>query len=91
MKSNRLIRLAICLIAAMLLFIPVCPAEEAFHIEDAGLDMTETLSVHYPVLSGPGDEALLEQINTMIREDCHIGDYLARTAQLIAGGSLQVI
>ena len=90
MKSNRLIRLAICLIAAMLLFIPVCPAEEAFHIEDAGLDMTETLSVHYPVLSGPGDEALLEQINTMIREDCHIGDYLARTAQLIAGGSLQV-
>ena len=90
MKFCRLIRLTICLVAAMLLFISACPAEEAFLAEDTGLDLTETVSVHYPVLSGAGKEDLLKQINTQIQEDCHIGAYLARAAMLIGGGNLKV-
>ena len=60
MKFCRLIRLTICLVAAMLLFISACPAEEAFLAEDTGLDLTETVSVHYPVLSGGEQEDLRE-------------------------------
>ena len=90
MKFCRLIRLTICLVAAMLLFISACPAEEAFLAEDTGLDLTETVSVHYPVLSGGEQEDLLKQINAQIQEDCHIGAYLARAAMLIGGGNLKV-
>ena len=90
MKFCRLIRLTICLVAAMLLFISACPAEEAFLVEDTGLDLTGTVSVHYPVLSGGEQEDLLKQINTQIQEDCGIGTYLARAAMLIGGGNLNV-
>ena len=32
-----------------------CGAEGAFQAEDGGLDLTETIRIHYPVLSGSGD------------------------------------
>lgn len=90
MKFLRMIRLPVCVIAALLLFISVCPAEEAFHIEDAGLDLTDKLSIHYPVIAGSGGEDLLKQVNGLIQEDCHVKEYLARAAQLITGGELKV-
>ncbi len=90
MKCFRMIRRMICLTAALLLFVSSCPAEGTLSVEDAGLDLTEQLSVHYPALSGPDDEELLKQINGLIQDTCRIGEYLGRAAMLLSGGSLKV-
>ena len=79
----------VCLMAALLVFVSACGAEEAFSVEDAGLDFSEALSIHYPAVTGSGDGELLKQVNELIQEKCRIGDYLGRTAQLISGGSLK--
>ena len=89
MKFFRMICRMICLAAALMVFAPVCGAEEAFTAEDAGADFSETLSIHYPVVNGTGDEALAGQINDLIQEKCRIGEYLTRAAQLLSGGSLR--
>ena len=89
MKFFRMIRRIFCLAAAMLVIASACGAEEAFVIEDTGLELSEALSIHYPTLSGSADGALTEQVNGLIREKCRIGDYLTRAAQLLSGGSLK--
>ena len=89
MKFFRLIRRMACMTAALLLCVSVCLAENVFTAEDAGLDLTEAISIHYPALTGDADETLLKEINGLIREDCRIGDYLARAAELLSGGSLK--
>ena len=68
MKFFRLIRRTVCMAAALLLFVSVCLAEDTFTAEDAGLDLTEALSIHYPTLTGTADETLLKEINDLIRE-----------------------
>ena len=82
-------RKVLCLAAALLLCASDCGAEEAFTLEDGGLDLTETVRIHYPVLSGSGDEELLKEINSLIQEKCRVGKYLTRAASLLTGGSLQ--
>ena len=89
MKIFRTIRSVLCLAAVLLAFVSVCAAEEAFEVTEEGLDLTETVSVHYPVLSGGTDPELTGQINGLIRERCRIGEYLTRTVQLLSGGSLK--
>ena len=90
MKFFRLIRRAACLAAALLLGASVCLAGETFTAEDTGLDLTAELSVHYPTLTGGADEALLKQVNEMIRQECRVGEYFDRAAQLmVSGGSLR--
>ena len=86
MKFFRII-LRVLFLITLLLFMSVCSAEEAFRVEDAGLDLNGDLSIHYPVLSG--DTALTKQINGLIQERCGIGEYLTRAAQLLSGGSLR--
>ena len=85
---RRICRMA-CLITALLVFASACGAEEAFSIQDEGLDFSEALSIHYPLVSGSGDEDLLKQVNDLIQEKCRIGEYLSRAAQLLSGGSLR--
>ena len=89
MKLFCMIRRMFCLTAALLILTAVCGAEEVFVIEDAGLNLSEALSIHYPMLSGAGDGTLTQQINELIQEKCRIGDYLTRAAQLLSGGSLK--
>ena len=89
MKFFRMICRMLCLTAALMFFAVSCGAEEAFSMEDAGADFSESLSIHYPQVTGSGDEALLKQVNELIREKCRIGDYLTRAAQLLSGGSLE--
>lgn len=89
MKFFRMICRMVCLITALLVFASACGAEKAFSIQDEGLDFSEALSIHYPLVSGSGDEDLLKQVNDLIREKCRIGEYLSRAAQLISGGSLR--
>ena len=88
MKFFRTIRSIFC-IAAVSFFLPACSAKAVFRAEDTGLDLTEDLSIHYPILSGDEDPTLTEQINSTIRGKCRIGDYLTRAAQLLSGGSLR--
>ena len=88
MKFFRTIRRMLCLTAALLVLPFAGSAEGSFAVEDTGLDMGETLSIHYPVISGSGDAELISRINDLIREKCGIGDYLTRTAHLLSGGSL---
>ena len=85
---RRMIRMFF-LAAALLAFAAACGAEEAFVLEDAGLDLSGELSIHYPALTGSGDPALAEAVNGLIREKCRIGEYLTRAAQLLSGGSLK--
>ena len=82
-------RRILCLAAALMICAFGCGAEEAFTVEDGGLDLTETVRIHYPVLSGCGDEALLNRINSLIQDKCRIGGYLTRAASLLSGGSLR--
>ena len=89
MKFFRMICRMLCLAAALLVFTAACGAGEALTVEDAGLDFSEALSIHYPVVAGPGDEDLLKQVNGLIQERCRIGDYLGRAARLLSGGSLK--
>ena len=89
MKFFRMICRMVCLITALLVFASACGAEKAFSIQDEGLDFSEALSIHYPLVSGSGDEDLLKQVNDLIREKCRIGEYLSRAAQLLSGGSLR--
>jgi len=89
MKFSRTVCRMLCLVAALLVFAPACGAGEAYFVQDAGLDLTEALSIHYPVITGGGDEALLKEANDLVQEKCRIGEYLSRAAQLISGGSLK--
>ena len=90
MKLIPRILLTAGLMMALLFSAGTCPAEEAFAVEDTGLDLAETLSVHYPALTGGENEELTQQINDLIREECGIKAYLSRAAQLMSGGSLTV-
>ena len=49
MKFFRMIHRGFCLAAVLAVLVSVCVAEGAFEIADEGLDLTETVSVHYPV------------------------------------------
>ena len=89
MKFSRMIRRTACLAAALLFLISACGAEEVYVLGDTGLALTESVDIHYPELSGPGDSELLKQVNDLIREKCLIGDYLARAARLISDGNLK--
>ena len=89
MKLFRMIRGILCLAAALLAAVPAGGAEGAFEIADEGLELTETVSIYYPVVTGGRDEALRTQINDLIRERCRVGDYLSRAARLLSGGSLR--
>ena len=87
MKFSRTIRRLLCLTAALLVFASACGAEEAITVEDAGLDLTEELRIHYPALSGDGET--IGTVNELIREKCRISEYLSRAAQLmVSGGTL---
>ena len=90
MKFFCSIRRMICLTGALLAAVSVCAAEEAFEIADEGLDLTERISIHYPVVSGGQEEGPAGEINSLIREKCGIEGYLARAAQLLSGGELKV-
>ena len=79
-----------CMAAALTVFACAAGAEGLFEITDEGLDLTETVSVHYPVVTGSAEAELLEQVNEVIREQCRITEYLTRAARLISGGSLDV-
>ena len=89
MKFFRMIYRILCLAAALAVLASACAAEDAFEIAEEGLDLTETVSVHYPVLLGGAEADTAGRINSLIREKCRIEEYLARTAQLISGGSLK--
>ena len=90
MKHISRILLTAGLMMALLFSAGACPAEEAFTVEDAGLDLAETLSVHYPALTGGENKELADQVNELIREECGIKAYLTRSAELISGGTLKV-
>lgn len=83
-------RRILCMAAALTVFACAAGAEGLFEITDEGLDLTETVSVHYPVVTGSAEAELLEQVNEVIREQCRITEYLTRAARLISGGSLDV-
>ena len=89
MKFFRMIRRTLCLAAALLVFAAVGTAEDGFTVQDAGMDLNEEISIHYPAVAGSGDESLISRINDLIREKCGIGAYLTRAAHLISGGSLR--
>ena len=91
MKFFRTIcRMMICLAAVVLVLSSARAEDEIWAVGDTGLDLTETISIHYPALSGSGDADLLKQVNSLIQEKCRIGDYLTRAAQLLSGGNLKV-
>lgn len=90
MKLFRTIRRILCMTAALAVMMSVCVAEETYGTADEGLDLTETVSVHYPVVTGGTDGELLTQINSLIREKCRVEEYLSRMVQLLSGGSLKV-
>ena len=89
MKFFRMICRFFCLILALFVFTAAAGAEETFTIEDTGLDLNESLSIHYPTVTGFADEALAGQVNDLIRGKCGIADYLTRAARLLSGGSLK--
>ena len=89
MKFFRMIHRGFCLAAVLAVLVSVCVAEGAFEVADEGLDLTETVSVHYPVVSGSTDTELLGKVNGLIREKCRVGDYLTRMASLLSGGNLK--
>ena len=90
MKRFRMIRRLFCLAAVLAVLGSACAAEEAVGIAEEGLDLTETVSIRYPVVVGGPDAEVTGRINGLIREKGRIGEYLARTVQLISGGSLKV-
>ena len=90
MKFFRMIRRMLCLAAATAVFACAAGAEGLFEVADEGLDLTETVRVHYPVVTGSAEAELLEQVNGTVREQCRIAEYLTRAARLISGGSLEV-
>ena len=89
MKFFRLVHRILCLAAVLTVLTAACAAEGTFEVADEGLDLTETISVHYPVLTGGEDEALTAQVNRLILEKCSVEAYLTRMAQLLSGGSLK--
>ena len=90
MKFFRTIRRILCLAAALTVLLSVCAAEEEIEIAEEGLDLTETVSVHYPVVFGGADPEVMDRVNSLIREKCRIEEYLTRSARLLSGGSLKV-
>ncbi len=89
MKFFRMIRRTLCLAAALLVFAAAGTVEDGFTVQDAGMDLNEEISIHYPAVTGSGDESLISRINDLIREKCGIRAYLTRAAHLISGGSLR--
>ena len=89
MKFFRTVYWILCLTAAMAVLVSACAAEDAYEIADEGLDLTETVSIHYPVVYGSADRELTGKVNDLVREKCRIGDYLTRMASLLSGGSLK--
>lgn len=88
MKRFRKACLPVWLAAFLLLFTAAWAAGEAYTLEDAGLDLTEGISVRYPALAG-GEEEARTQLNSRLQADLRTPDYLARAAQLLSGGSLR--
>ena len=88
MKGFRMIRRIACMAAALALLLSACCAEGAFEAAEEGLDLTETVSVRYPAVRGGADGETAEKVNSLIREDCRIGDYLARMPLLLSGGKV---
>ena len=80
---------AVCLILSLMLAAGGSAAEELL-AEDRGVDLTETVSVHYPAVTGTADGELSERINNRILEDLRIMKYLERATALISGGELKV-
>ena len=77
--------LALCLTLALLTG-GLARAEEAaptIMIEDMSLELMSS-SVHYPRVTGLGDEALEEAVNGLIQERLGVTDYLNRVALLIS-------
>ena len=96
MKFFRTIRRIACLTAAMAVLTSACLAEDpyevaqdAFEIAEEGLNLTESLSVYYPVLTGSAGKEVAEQVNTLIQEKCRIREYITRMPLLLSGGSLK--
>ena len=89
MKRVTMLRKGICLVLALAFMALPALAENSPEVEDRGLDLTETVSVRYPAVTGMEDEALQDAVNAKILAACGIEDYLARAAQLISEGSLR--
>ena len=95
MKFFRTIRRIACLTAAMAVLTSACLAEDpyevaqdAFEIAEEGLNLTESLSVYYPVLTGSAGKEVAEQVNTLIQEKCRIREYITRMPLLLSGDIL---
>lgn len=89
MSKKKLFGFLCCLVAGLMLA-AFCLAEEKISVEDRGLELTEDVSVHYPVIMGMADEELQETVNEQILTELHIREYLSRAAQLLSGGRLKV-
>ena len=90
MRIFRAVCLPLCLAGILLFFMTVCAAEDTLRVEDRGMDLTDTVSIHYPAVAGLGDGELEDRVNSLIRTDCGAEEYLSRAALLISGGSLRV-
>lgn len=89
MKRTPLIRRCFCLVLLLAVLVSPALAEQTPETEDRGLDLTETVSVHYPAVTGMADETLQADVNRKILDDLRVEDYLGRAALLISGGSLR--
>ena len=89
MKRVSMLRKGIGLVLALAFMALPALAENGAEVEDRGLDLTETVSVRYPAVTGMANEQLQDAVNAKIQAACGIEDYLARAAQLISEGSLR--
>lgn len=89
MKRFHRIRQLCCLAAVLVMAAGCCLADTEIRVEDRGLDLSDEIRIHYPVVTGLGNAALEEEINDRIQQDNGIREYLARAAQLLSGGSLK--
>ena len=83
------IRRVCCLCLLLAVTVSAALAEGVPEAADRGLDLTETVSVHYPAVIGLADAALQEKVNAQIQQDCRVEEWLARAAMLISGGALR--
>ena len=89
MKRVSMLRKGIGLVLVLAFMALPALAENGPEVENRGLDLTETVSVRYPAVTGMADEQLQDAVNAKIQAACGIEDYLARAAQLISEGSLR--